>query len=246
MAADENWLKLVQAISEIERLLGPDLVQAHSRWTDLRRHLGFAQACDFHDIAEFDWPAVRSDVEASLYGELEPLPVDVEDLGSLVDSQPAGPVTTELAWEALDDDEFERLIFNLLSNATGYENPQWLMKTRAPDKGRDLSVDRIIGDTLGETRRERVIVQCRHWLTESMSVDDCSAVVAQMSLWEPPRVDVLIIATSGRFTADGVRWIEAHNEAGKSPRVEMWASTRLETLLAARPSLVREFGLRRT
>lgn len=246
VATDENWQKLVTAIGEIERLLGPDLVQAHDRWGDLRRHLGFAQGCDFHDIAEFDWPAVRPDVEASLYGEREPLPVEVEDLGTLVESEPTGPVTTQLAWDALDDDNFERLIYNLLLNANGYENPQWLMKTRAPDKGRDLSVDRVITDPLGDTRRERVIVQCRHWLTDSMSVDDCAAVVAQMALWEPPRVAVLIIATSGRFTADGVSWIETHNEAGKSPRIEMWANTRLETLLAARPSLVREFGLRRS
>lgn len=246
IAADGNWQKLVTAIGEIERLLGPDLVQTHDRWGDLRRHLGFAQGCDFHDISEFDWPAVRPDVEASLYGEREPLPVDVDDLGTLVESEPTGPVTTQLTWDALGDDDFERLIYNLLLNANGYENPQWLMKTRAPDKGRDLSVDRVITDALGDTRRERVIVQCRHWLTDSMSVNDCAAVVAQMALWEPPWVAVLIIATSGRFTADGVSWIETHNEAGKSPRIEMWANTRLETLLAARPSLVREFGLRRS
>ncbi len=136
------------------------------------------------------------------------------------------------------------MIYNLLLNASGYENPQWLTKTRAADKGRDLSVDRVINDALGDTRRERVIVQCRHWLSNSMSVDDCAAVVAEMALWELPRVAVLIIATSGRFTADGVGWVETHNEAGKSPRIEMWANTRLETLLAAPPSLVRKFRLR--
>jgi hypothetical protein len=235
---------LVTAIGEIERLLGPDLIQTHDRWADLRRHLGFAQGCDFHDIAEFDWPAVRPDVEASLYGELEPLPVAVDDLGVLVEAEPAGPVTTELAWDVLDDDDYERLIYNLLLSASGYENPQWLMKTRAPDRGRALSVDRVICDPLGETRRERVIVQCRHWRTQSMAVADCSAVVAQMALWEPPRVDVLIFATSGRFTADAVSWIEKHNQDGKAPRIEMWPNSRLETLLAARPSIVREFRLR--
>jgi hypothetical protein len=246
MADDEGWQTLVTGIGEVERLLGSDLVKSQGRWHDLHRHLGFAQAVDYRDIAEVDWPSVRPDIEASLYGQFEPLPVDVDDLGSLAESHPAGPVSTELTWDALDDEGFERLIYNLLLTASGYENPQWLMKTRAADRGRDLSVERVVSDALGGTRRERGIVQCRHWLSKSTSAENCAATVAQMSLWEPPRVDALIIATSGRFTADAVRWVEGHNEAGKSPRVEMWPSTRLETLLASRPALVREFGLRRS
>jgi hypothetical protein len=246
MAGNESWQHLVRAIGELERLLGSDLVRAQGRWHDLHRHLGFGQGVDFRDIAEFDWPSVRPDVEASLFGELEPLPVEVEDLGDLASTQPTGPVSTELAWEALDDEGFERLVFNLLLSATGYENPEWLLKTRAPDKGRDLSVYRVISDPLGDTRRERAIVQCRHWPSKSLSVEECSTTVAQMALWEPPHVDVLIFATSGRFTADAVRWIETHNNAGKSPRIEMWPSTRLEAQLATRPALIRDFGLRKS
>lgn len=244
MTGDERWQRVTTAIAELDRLLGPDLVETHPRWVDLRRHIAFAQGCDLHDIAESDWPAVRPDIETSLYGQEEPLPVGVDDLASLVHSEPSGPVTTELAWDVLDDDQFERLIFNLLLNANGYENPQWLMKTRAADKGRDLSVDRVISDSLGDIRRERVIVQCRHWRTKSLSVESCATVVAQMSLWEPPLVSTLVIATSGRFSSDAVAWIEKHNNVGTAPRIEMWPDSRLEALLAARPSLVREFGLR--
>lgn len=245
IAEREDWQRLVQAMGEIERLLGADLVHKQGRWHDLHRHSNFAQGVDFRDIAEFDWPSVRPDIEASLYSELEPLPIEVEDLGALASTRPTGPVSTELAWDALDDEDFERLIYNLFLNASGYENPQWLQKTRAADKGRDLSVDRIIADPLGDTRLERVIAQCRHWLSKSLSVEDCAATVAQMRLWEPPHVAVLIFVTSGRFTADAIKWIEAHNEAGSSPRIEMWPNSRLETLLATRPALVREFGLRR-
>jgi hypothetical protein len=246
MADNESWQHLVRAIGELERLLASDLVHTAERWGDFHRHLAFGQAVDFRDIAEFDWPSVRPDVEASLFGELEPVPVEVEDLGALASTQPMGPVSTELAWEVLDDEDFERLVFNLLLSATGYENPEWLLKTRAPDKGRDLSVYRVIADPLGDTRRERVILQCRHWLSKSLSVEECSTTVAQMALWEPPLVDVLTFATSGRFTADAVRWIETHNNAGKSPRIEMWPSTRLEAQLATRPTLIREFGLRKS
>lgn len=245
MAEDEKWQRLVNAIGGIERLLGAELVHKKGNWANLHRHLGFGQGVDFLDIAEADWRSVRPDIEASLYGELEPLPVDVADLDSLAESAPLGSVSTELQWDVLDDEGFERLIFNLLLAANGYENPQWLMRTRAPDRGRDLSVDRVIADTLGDVRRERVIVQCRHWLSRSTRPEDCAETVAKMSLWEPPLVDALIIATSGRFTSDAVKWIESHNEKGSSPRVEMWPDSRLETLLAQRAPLVREFGLRR-
>jgi hypothetical protein len=246
MADDENWQRLVGAIGEIERLLGNELVRKEGSWGNLHRHLGFGLGVDFLDIAEHDWGSVRPDIEASLYGELEPLPVAVDDLESLAESGPTGSVSTELQWDVLDDDGFERLVFNLLVQATGYENPQWLMKTRAPDRGRDLSVDRVIADSLGDVRRERAIVQCRHWLTKSTRAEDCADTVTKMALWEPPLVNVLIIATSGRFTSDAVRWVEGHNEKGTSPRVEMWPDSRLETLLAQRAPLVREFGLRRT
>jgi hypothetical protein len=243
VAEDPDWQRLVSSIKEIERLLGQDLVR-EGRWGPLARHIGFAQGADLHDIIRSDWPSVRKDIEAAQYGELEPLPVDVDDLGSLVASRPTGTVTTKLRWEALDDDGFERLVFNLLSNATGYENPRWLMKTRAPDRGRDLSVDRVISDELSGVRWERVIVQCKHWRSRSLNVDDCISAVGHVKLLEPPRVDALIIATSGRFTGDAVHWIDQHNAERDPPQVEMWAESHLELLLASRPALVTGLGLR--
>ena len=71
-----------------------------------------------------------------------------------------------------------------------------------------------------------------------------SEALTQMALWEPPRVHVLVIATSGRFTSDAVAWIEKHNEAGKQPAIDMWAESHIELLLAQRPHLVAEFNLR--
>ena len=243
VADDPEWQQFAGWATEIERLLGQDLVRK-GRWSDLRRHIRFAQDGDLHDIVEHDWPSVRPDIEAALYGETEPLPVEVADLGTLAASRPTGPVTTKLAWSVLDDDGFERLVFNLLCDAAGYENPLWLMKTRAPDRGRDLSVDRVIPDALSGVRRERVIVQCKHWLASSLNAKECMSAVGHVKLWEPPPVDVVIIATSGRFTADGVLWIERHNAERTRPQVEMWADSHLELLLASRPALVTEFRLR--
>lgn len=238
-----EWTKLAEAISQIDVLLG-SAAPRKGRWKDLHRHLGFAQACDLYDVAEHDWPSVRADIEAAFFDEHEPIPVEVRDLDDLVAERPAGPVTTALKWERLSDEDFERLLYCIIGDAGGYENPAWLTKTRAPDRGRDLSVTRVHQDSLGGVSRYRVIIQCKHWRSKSISVEDAAATAAQMALWEPPPVDVLIVATSGRFTTDAVDWIEKHNADRKRPVIEMWPDSHLERLLAARPHLVAEFGLR--
>jgi len=240
---DQEWQAVVSGIAEIERLAGGSL-QRKGDWSTLKRHIAFAQGVDIHDIADHDWPSVRPDIEASMYDELEPLPVDVDDLGTLASSGASGPVSTKLSWDALEDEDFERLIYNILLDAPGYENVQWLTQTNAPDRARDLSVQRVLTDTLTGVQRQRVIVQCKHWTAKSVNPDDVSSAVTKMALWEPPPVDVLIIATSGRFTNDAVEWIEKHNNARKRPMIEPWPESHIESLLAQRPGLVAEFHLR--
>lgn len=65
-----------------------------------------------------------------------------------------------------------------------------------------------------------------------------------MQLWHPPRVDALIIATTGRFTADAVALVECHNQSDCALRIEMWPDSHLERLLAAKPHVVGQFRLR--
>jgi hypothetical protein len=239
----EDWDELVEAFQQVERLAGSQIPRV-GRWSDLRRHLRFGQGGDLHDIANMDWPSVRSDIEASLYSELEPIPVGTEDLGLLVQAKPTGTVTIKLQWGAISAENFERLIFNLISDAEEYVNPQWLMQTNASDRGRDLSVDRIITDALSGTQRQRVIIQAKHWTKKSVRPIDVTETLTGISSWEPPVIHSLIIATSGRFTADAVALIEKHNNEGNRPQIEMWAESHLELLLARRPHLVAEFNLR--
>ena len=59
-----------------------------------------------------------------------------------------------------------------------------------------------------------------------------------------PKVDVLIIVTTGRFTSYAVAAIEKHNGGDRALRIQMWAESHLEGLLAERPALIAEFGLR--
>jgi hypothetical protein len=210
----------------------------------MMRHVRFGYAQDLRDIEEFDWPQIKEELGKTLYGMNEPVPVSAGDLSDLVASKPTGSVSTELAWKNLTDESFERLIFTLISASPGYENPEWFMHTRAPDRGRDLSVTRVISDELSGILRLRVVIQCKHWLKQSISAPEVAAAKEQMALWDKPPVDVLIVATSGRFTADAVAWVEQHNAKGISPRIEMWPESHLERLLASRPALIADFGLR--
>lgn len=238
-----SWEALRRHIDEIDALLGSS-VQRPGRWQDLRRHLHFGMVGDLDDIEKWDWPSVKKGLRQGLYGAHEPLPVDVDDLSNLVAAKPTGTVTTKLQWSALTGEDFERLIFALISGENGYENPEWLMQTNAPDQGRDLSVTRVTTDALSGTMRSRVIIQCRHRIGSSVSVSDIATLKEQMKLWDDPRVDILIIATTGRFAANAVAAIEKNNFSDNALRIEMWPESHLERLLASRPALIAEFGLR--
>jgi hypothetical protein len=234
---------LRDAAGQIDTLLGSS-VQRPARWRDLRRHLSFGMRGDLDDVRRIDWPNVKPSLESSLYGEDEAIPVGVADLGELVSPVPRSPVPTALNWERLSADEFERLIFSLLTGDAAYENVQWVMKTSAPDRGRDISAYRVSRDGLSGTRRERLIVQCKHWMSHSIGIQELATLMAQVRLWEPPRVDQLILATSGHFAQDAVQYIERHNLSESALRVDMWPSSHLELLLAARPGIIGEFNLR--
>jgi hypothetical protein len=161
-----------------------------------------------------------------------------------VASNPKGKVVTELKWANLTPEAFERLLFNLITGTPGYENPEWLTHTNAPDDGRDLSVERVHHDKLSGATRRRVIIACKHWTSKSVDFNEVTLLKEQMTLWAPPRVDYPIIATSGRFTTPAVRGVEKHNQSDSALEIEMWPGSHFEWLLSQRPSLIAEFGLR--
>jgi hypothetical protein len=235
--------QLTAAVGEIERLMG-NIVQRRGRWGDLHRHLYFGQGHDWHDIHELDWPSVRSDVEAAAFYDPDPLPVPDIDLGKAAGGHLTGTATIALPWDRLDDEGFERLLYDLLRDIPEYHNVQLLMQTRAADRGRDLSLDRVLRDSTGSVRNERVIVQAKHWLTRSVGPTEVANTVAIIKLWPPPVVRGLVIATSGYFSADAVAWTEKHNNDGAAPFIELWPKSKLESLLAQKPHLAAAHGLR--
>ncbi len=232
-----------ESIEQIDVLLGNSFTRP-PRWADLRRHLSFWQLCDVYDIVNQDWPSVYPVLMEKLYFDDEPIESDISDFGAIIVEESHLPISTKLAWDKLSSENFERLIFNLVSNEHGYQDPQWLTHTNAPDRGRDISVQRVFEDMLTGTIRQRVIIQCKHWQSKSISLEEISVLREQMKLWEPPTVDCVVLATSGRFTSDAVVYIEQNNQLGQAPRVEMWPESHLEMLLARKPSLIAEFGLK--
>jgi hypothetical protein len=233
------------SLSEIERLSGALVPRDDAGWSNMRRHIRFRQGQDIQDIAQKDWPAVRAALQANLYSELEPIPAPRSDLGELSVARPGGPATSQLEWESLTPEDFERLLFNILIDAPEYQNVRWVTHTNAPDRGRDISAERVLADSLSGIRTQRVIVQAKHWLTKSVTVDDVAEAHAQMYLWEPPTVHVLVVATSGRLTTDALDWVEKHENDNRQPRIEVWTQADLELILARRPHVAATARLRR-
>jgi hypothetical protein len=241
---DEDLPKLRNKIKQIDVLMGSS-VSRSSRWSDIQRHLRYGQKNDLEDIINHDWPSIKAGITKNIYSADEPIPVNIQDLGELVASKPSGKVITKLNWDALSAEDFERLIFNLVTSEENYQNVEWLMHTNAPDRGRDLSCYKVNQDRLSGGSRQRMIIQCKHWLTKGISITDISVLKDQVkSSWEPPRIDILVIATTGRFTADAVNYVEKHNQSDSAITIQLWAESTIESILASNPALVAEFGLR--
>ncbi len=242
-SAASDWELLREYRAQLLALLGAERPQT-AKWSDFFRHLRFAQECDLDDIATRDWPVLRELIETWLRADPGPVPVGVGELDDLAPVRTSQAVPTGLTWSALNDESFERLVYVLVSSTDGYENCQWLTRANAPDRGRDVAATRVVSDSLAGALYLRVIFQCKHWQSRSIAMSDVSTIRDQMSLWEPPTVDVLVFATTGRFTSNAVEFIEKHNMKSRL-RIEMWPDSHLELLLAARPDLIADFGLRR-
>jgi hypothetical protein len=231
-----------QAVDELERLLG-DALSGGPRQADLHRHLRFAEPHDLRDIAILDWPAFRPHIEQALYSDEDPVPVGVEDLADLA-SVASSRVSATIHWDRIDADGFERLLVRLLEQSGTYVRISRLMNVNAADAGRDIEAYRRVGDGLISERQERVFVQAKHWPKRGVGGSEIAGLVnAKLPLWEGEPVRGLIVATTGSFTQDAVRWVDDHNRAAKRPDIMLWSLNELEILMRKWPALVAEFGL---
>jgi hypothetical protein len=233
---------VMDALREIEALLG-DTVQRTGRWGDMHRHIHFREGHDWHDIQEMDWPSVKTDIEAAGLHELDPLEVPLEDLDSIA-AGASGAITLGMPWEKLSADRVESLVYDLLRSYPHHRNTQWLTHTNAPDRGRDISFDRVLHEDTGTERVERVLVQVKHWTSKPVNVAELQTLLGQVQLWTPPPVHGLIVVTTGKFSIDAVDLAESRNRDGHLPRLDLWESARLESLVSQQPAIIGAYGLR--
>ncbi len=238
---EDGWEQLTSYWQQIHGLLATD-VPSSGRWSDMARHLRFAEPHDLRDIYSMDWPSVRQSILDHAFQD-EPLVVEIADLAEFRSSTPTGTVSTSLNWSVLGDDGFERVVLGIVESSDGYENARRLMKTRASDKGRDLSVDRIIRDELGGTTRIPTMIQCKHYQARSVDIDECIRSLEQAKLWPGASFRLVIIVTSGLFTQQAVEWVEKRTAEGSFPAVEFLGQSDLERLLASRPAIRNAFSL---
>jgi len=236
-----GWLQLTSNWDQIHRLMGSDRPSGE-RWSDMGRHIYFAEPHDLLDIVDKDWPTVRQSILDHAF-EGEPIPVEAVELSDLVEEAPSGPVSTSVNWSVLDADGFERVVLGILQSSDGYENCKRPMNVYASDKGRDLSADRVVVDTLSGTKRIPVMIQCKHYQTKPVGLPECTQAVEQAKLWTDAGFRVVVIATSGNLAQQALEWIEKRHVDGDVPAVEVWSQTDLERLLASRPAIRTSFGL---
>ncbi|MCV7254644.1 restriction endonuclease [Mycobacterium hackensackense] len=235
-------MAIEQAVHELERLLGESL-KGGPRQVDLHRHLHFAQPHDLHDIAVLDWPVFRPHLEQVLYDDDDPVFVDVEDLAQLTNVG-SSRVSATIHWDRIDADGFERLLARFLEQSGTYVRIRRLMNVNAADAGRDIEAYRRIVDGLVSERHERVIVQAKHRPAQGVSATEISDLVhGKLPLWEGEPIRCLIVATTGTFTQEAVRWVDDHNRAARRPDIELWSSNEIDALLRKWPAVVAEFGL---
>lgn len=231
-----------KGVEELERLLG-EALEGGPRQHDLHRHLRFAEPHDLHDIARLDWPAFRPHVQQALYSDEDPVPVGVDDLLDLA-GVVSSPVRSTIHWDRIDADGFERLLTRLLQQSGKYVRITRLMNVNAADAGRDIEAYRIVTDGLTSERHERVFVQAKHWPSRGVGASEIADLVtAKLPMWEGEPVRGLIVATTGSFTQEAVRWVDDHNLAAKRPDIALWSSNELDSLLRKWPAVVAEFGL---
>ncbi len=238
----DEWMSISASYDALDTMLGSSTKRPKA-WHDMQRHIGFGERNDIENIRDEDWPRIEPFLNRVFVGDLDPIPVDASDLNELEGST-ITETPSKLQWGRLSAEDFERLVFSIVSSAEGYENPQWLTRTNAADKGRDVSVFRVLSDSLSDQTRLRVFIACKHYTKKSINDSEIESLRAQMRLWDGPRVDVLVIASSGRFTTNAVEYVDRHNEGNDVLRIEMWPESHIERLLARRPDLIASFNLR--
>ncbi|WP_081594123.1 restriction endonuclease [Nocardia brasiliensis] len=153
-------------------------------------------------------------------------------------------INLPIDWSQIDADRFELVLAHLLELSGSYTRITRLLNVNAPDSGRDIEAYLRVDDGLGSEWLERVVVQAKHWPARGVSASEIADLVySKIPLWEGEPIRRLIMATTGSFTQDAVRWVDDHNSAAKRPAITLWSTSEIEKFLRKWPTIVADFGL---
>jgi hypothetical protein len=133
-------------------------------------------------------------------------------------------------WTKLTEAAFEELVFALISSDPAFGDTEWVYPY-ANTIRRDISTVRAATNSEGRCACLRTLVQCRHPVSGQISFEELMLVKEQVALWNDPPFDVIVLATSGRFTDEAQRWAVVHNAASRKPRFELFSRDKLEQML---------------
>lgn len=148
--------------------------------------------------------------------------------------------TSDLNWDDLRPDDFEQLLYDLLSEL-GFINVDWRKgtpkKAASPDSGRDLEADMQREDADGHNWIEHWFIQAKHHSSAVSPADFRDALA-----WaEARRPEVLLLAVSA-LSNPSKQYIEDYERTNKpSFRIRVWERPRIERLLSRYPDLLRRY-----
>jgi hypothetical protein len=129
---DEWRQQLLSNLRQMDVLMG-SAFERPQEWGALLDQLEHTDDATGIDVYARMWTTIRERLISGLYDDVEPLPIPIEDLGTISRSPASGSVATQLNWASLDEAGFERLVFSLISGSDSYENVAWLTRTNASD-----------------------------------------------------------------------------------------------------------------
>lgn len=140
---------------------------------------------------------------------------------------------SDIPWSTLKDEELEELVYWLL-DSMGAKDLSWRVGGRtanAPDGGRDIEATMYSPDATGVPAPAQWWVEAKG---RSSTVEKAAVTHAATNALGHT-VDVLTVATNGRFTNPTRDWVEAFNRTHPRPHVQLWDRHELERLVGAHP-----------
>jgi hypothetical protein len=139
------------------------------------------------------------------------------------------PVRTVFAWEAITDEQFEDLVFEIVL-AAGPLNAKW--RKGPGDKGRDVEATFAERDAFGASRHARYAFEAKHH-RDGVSPTDIAGALAWAAAEAP---HTLVIVVSSHLTTPCREHVQAWAQTNPRVRTSVWERREVEDKVLASQS----------